>query len=124
MANTLVQTWQRLLEFDRRPWVAFENGTCVVLTDPADNIEARAQAILAAFGSAKTGTVPSEMHVIVPYEMPGWVVRSQDPNVLAYVSFTEAGGPDTNKEEVGLIGRARIEKDAETLKIIHVEGRP
>jgi hypothetical protein len=123
MANMLVQTWQRLLQFDRRPWVAFENGTCVVLTNSADNIEEQAQAILAASCSAAANAAPPEMRIVTPYEMPGWVVRGQDPNVLTYVSFEEAGGPDM-KEEVGHLGRAKLEKDAETLRIIHVEARP
>jgi hypothetical protein len=123
MANMLVQTWQRLLQFDRRPWVAFENGTCVVLTDPADNIEERAQAILGAYRSTAADAAAPEMGVVTPYETPGWVVRGHDPNVLTYVSFEEAGGPDMKKEEVDRVGRAKLEKDAQTLKIIHVEAQ-
>ena len=123
MANTLVQTWQRLLQFDPRPWVVFENGTCVVLADPEDNIEVQAQRILAASGPDGAHPAPSEMNVVTPYEMPGWVVSGHDPNVLVYVGFGEAGSPDTKKEDVALAGRAKLAKDAETLAIIHVEER-
>jgi len=63
------------------------------------------------------------MRVITPDEMPGWVVSGHDPAVLTYVSFAEAGGPDAKKEDVALVGRAKLEKDADTLKIIHVEDR-
>jgi hypothetical protein len=120
MTSEFVQVWQRLLQFDCRPWVAFENGTCVALADPAD-IEARAQAILAAYGSTGTAAAPAGMHVVTPYEMPGWVVRGPDPNVLVYVHFVEAGGPDAKHEDVAKVGYAKLEKDAETLKIVHVE---
>jgi hypothetical protein len=121
MTSEFVQVWQRLLQFDRQPWVAFENGTCVALADPADNVEARAQAILAAYGSAGTAAAPAGMRVVTPYEMPGWVVRGPDPNVLVYVHFEEAGGPDAKHEDVAKVGFAKIAKDAETLKFIHVE---
>jgi hypothetical protein len=121
MSSTIVQTWQRLLQFDRRPWVVFENGTCVVLEEPAEDVEARARAILANWQPSGTETAPSEMHVVAPYEMPGCVVRAHDPHVLAYIGFTECGGPDTSTHQIGMLGRAKIEQDARALKIIHVE---
>jgi hypothetical protein len=121
MANPLVQTWQRLLLFDPQPWVAFENGTCVLLAHPEADLEAQAQAVLAADRSAKRDRASSDMRVTCPSEMPGWVVAGPNPS---YVSFAEAGGPNAKKENVGRIGRAKIEKDGETLKIIHVEARP
>jgi hypothetical protein len=124
MANTLVQTWQRLLLFDPQPWVAFENGTCVLLAQPEANLEVQAQAILATVRSAKGDRASAEMKVTSPVEVPGWVVAGFDPSIWAYVSFEEAGGPDARKEDVGLLGRAKMEKDAETLKVIHVEERP
>ena len=61
MANTLVQTWKRLLQFDLQPWVAFENGTCVLLTQPDPDIEAQAKAVLAASRSSKAEQAPCEM---------------------------------------------------------------
>jgi hypothetical protein len=81
--------------------------------------------VLAAVGSAAGDReAPPEMRVTSPAEMPGWVVAGPDPGIWAFVSFDEAGGPDAKNEAVGLLGWAKIQKDAETLAIIHVEDRP
>lgn len=124
MADAHVQTWQRLLLFDPQPWVVFENGTCVLLANPEANLEVQARAVLAADREARRGQASCPMQVKNLNDLPGWVVWGPDPSIWAYVGYAEAGGPDANHEDVCRIARARIEKDEEAPKIIHVEERP
>jgi hypothetical protein len=122
--NPLIETWRQIIEGDEKSWVLFENGTCVILVDPADDLAARAVAILREFGPVRPGSPAADFGTVPLQKAPGWVVTGHHPDVLTYVALDEVPEKDENTTlAVGLIGRAHRDQDAQDLTVIHVEDR-
>jgi hypothetical protein len=118
-SDHLVDTWRRIIVGDGKSWVAFEHGTCVVLAEPGDDLEARAVEILREYGPVHAGTPGADFGTIHLEDAPGWVVTGHHPDVLTYVAPDEVAQPDNLV--VGLAGRAKRDQDGHELKVVHVE---
>ena len=123
MADTdrLVEIWRQIIVGAGKSWVVFEHGTCVVLVEPADDLAARAVAILGEFGPVQAGTPAADFGTVPLDAAPGWVVTGHHPDVLTYVAPGEVGEPDNLA--VGLTGRAKRDLDGHELTVVHVEDK-
>lgn len=117
----LVDVWQRLLTDPHKSWVLFEQGTCVVLTAPAEDLAQQAARLLAEFGPVHAGSAAGDFAVIDVADAEGWVVTGHHPDVLTYVAPDEPHDP--SEIAVGLHGRSKRHSDGTELRIIHVEDK-
>lgn len=114
----LVDAWRATLR-PGRAWVAFANGTCVVLKDPKD-ARSEATALLRRYGPVGPGGPSADFGTVTLDDGRGWVVTGHHPDILVLVTAGEApGGEDV---VIGLLGRQKRAEDAARLEIVHVEG--
>lgn len=121
--NPLVETWRSIILGDQKSWVLFENGTCVILMAPEEDLSAHATALLAEWGPVHAGTPSGDFSVITLEDYPGWVVTGHHRDILNYVSPDEFEGDEPEDLTVGLLGRQMRHMDGESLQIIHVEDK-
>lgn len=120
--TSLIKTWRSIIRGAEKSWVLFENGTCVILMQPEDDLEAQAKAILAEYGPVYPGTPQGDFSVIHPDNYPGWVVTCHYNDILTYVGPDDAGD-DAQDLTIGLLGRQKRDDDAHELTVIHVEDK-
>jgi hypothetical protein len=117
----LIEAWRATLAGLGKSWVLFENGTCIVLTDPGADVTAQAQAILREFGRAADGSEIGDLAATIPLDDGrGWLVGGQHSDIVTFVSREEVA-PGTPEAAIGRIGRTRREQDTEQLRVLHVE---
>jgi hypothetical protein len=122
MDQPLVDTWRRVIVGEGKSWVLFEHGTCVIFTGPAEDLAARATALMQEWGPVVAGTPAGDFNVIKLQDDPGWVVTSHHPDILTYVSAEEfEEGQEQPDMLIGLLGRGKRHQDAEELQIVHIE---
>jgi hypothetical protein len=110
--------WRRIIAGDDKSWVAFSQGTCVILMQPEADLAAQAARLLAEWGPVHVGTSSADFNVIA-LESGGWVVSCHHPDILTYVAPAE-GASDL---VVGILGRQLRDDDAQKLVVAHVEDR-
>ncbi len=120
MPDTLVEVWRRIIVGDTKSWVLFENGTCVILMEPDEDLAAQATEIIREWGPVHAGSPAGDFSVITLKDAPGWVVTCHHPDVLTYVALEDVG-PEPTELAVGLAGRSRRDADGLEPHIIHVE---
>ena len=108
------------------------NRTCIVLKNDIKDLADEAITIMKESGRIQAGT-PSDYFSISPLGSDtGWIVTYHHPDILNYVSPEEImrvrkyAFPeefDDRDPTIGLFGREKRRKVAETLKIIHVEDK-
>jgi len=118
----LIEAWRAIINGPEKSWVLFENGTCVILTDPQGDLAAQATALLAEWGPVRIGSSFADFAVIELEDGRGWAVTCHHNDILTLVT------PDEIKEgasdvAIGLLGRAKRNRDAEELRVLHVEDR-
>lgn len=114
--------WQRIIVGDDKSWVAFANGTCVIVMAPAaGDLAAQATALLAEWGPVHVGTPSADFNVITLPDDAGWVVTCHHPDVLTFVAPDEVAVP--NELVVGMMGRSRRDDDAAEPRVVHVADR-
>jgi len=118
----LAEVWRRIIVGEGKSWVAFEDGTCVILMEPEPDLAAQAKRLLAEWGPVHAGTPSADFSVIPLQDDPGSVVTCHHPDILTHVSAEEAGG-DASEVAVGLLGREKRARDARELRVVHVEDR-
>ena len=122
MDNSLVNTWRRIIVGEGKAWVLFEHGTCVIFAGPAQDLAARATALMKEWGPVVAGTPAGDFNVVKLQDDPGWVVTSHHPDILTYVGAEEFGeGRVPDDMLIGLLGRAKRDQDAEELQVVHIE---
>ena len=116
----LVEIWRKLIVSPQPRWVLFRHGTCVAFPMPVENMREAAVSLLREFGPAHPGTASADFSVVPLDPVVGWVVTSEHESIHTYVHPSEL---DEERDEVsiGLLGRAKREKDGEELTIIHLE---
>ena len=122
MSNPLVNTWRKIVG-DQKSWVMFSYGTCVMVSGTQGDLTAQAIEILKEWGPAHAGPKGGWVDVkeVTDTSGPaGWVVMGEHPDVLAYVSPDEGGGPAI---QIGLTGRMKRAKDSQELAVVHVEDK-
>jgi len=119
----LAETWRRIIVGPQKSWVAFSNGTCVVLPDPdrTVDLESLAVDILREYGPVHPGSPAGDFGTITLDPGPGWVVYGHHNDVLTYVGPDEV--TDSSSLSVGLYGRSKRDRDGRELQIVHVEDR-
>ena len=118
-----VETWRKVITEDNKCWVIFENGTCVIIREPKEDLAAQAIDIMKEYGPVHVGTASADMGVIKLVNNLGWVVEGHHPDMLNYMSPDEFENEDPKDFVVGLLGRSKRELDSESLKIIHIEDK-
>ena len=122
MNDPLVHVWQSIIIGDNKSWVLFENGTCVILMQPEDDLAAQATALLKEWGPVHVGSPAGDFSTIALEDGVGWVVTSHHNDILTFVSPDEVGD-DPSDLSVGLLGRSKRDQDADALSVIHVEDK-
>src|SRR3954452_15023292 len=106
-----------------KSWVVCGHGTCVVLTEPEDDLAAQAIALMKEWGPVQAGTSSGDFNIFEADHYPGWLVTCHHPGIVTYVGadeFTESSPPDIM---IGLLGRSKRDQDADELEIAHVEDK-
>jgi len=80
----------------------------------------QAVALLRIEGKIKAGSASGDFSVSSLKELPGWVVMFHRPEILTYVSPDEVTR-HANELEIGLLGRAKRQRDSEVLEVVHIE---
>lgn len=119
---SLIETWRSIIVGDEKSWVLFENGTCVILMQPEDDLEAQAKSMLGEHGAVHAGTPSGDFAVINLTGYPGWVVTCHQNDILTYVAPDEVG-ENAQELTIGLLGRQKRDNDAHKLTVIHVEDK-
>lgn len=124
--DDLINAWQELNLDDDQPWVLFEHGTCVYLSDPEPNLYAHATTLLKDWGPVIIGTSFGDFDVLP--DDRGWLVTCHDPDIVTLVVWEEVEqfyhlGGDHWDQMVGLTGRDSRHRDALALRAIHVSDR-
>jgi len=118
-----VEIWRKIIIGDNKSWVLFENGTCVILMEPKEDLTAQAIDIMKEYGPVHVGSSSADMRVTKLTNYPGWVVRGHHPDMLNYVSPDELENDNAEDYVVGLLGRSKREEDSKSLNIIHIEDK-
>ena len=118
-----VEIWRQVIISDDKSWVLFENGTCVILPEPEEDLAAQAIEIMEEYGPVHVGTGSADMGVTKLSNYPGWVVTGHHPDMLNYVSPEEVESDDTEDFVIGILGRSKREADSKSLNIIHIEDK-
>lgn len=117
--NNLSEVWQNIIVDKQKSWVVFENGTCVILMKPEDNLEEQAKKLLSEYGPIHAGSSFGDFSVIKLVDFPGWVVTGHHPDILNYISPTEFENESIQEDlQIGLLGRQYRDEDATTLNVI------
>ena len=69
-----VEIWRRLIIGDNKSWVLFEDGTCVILMEPKEDLAAQAIDIMKEYCPIHVGSSSADMRVIKLTNYPGWEV--------------------------------------------------
>lgn len=115
----LVDIWRRILAPSGISWVLFENGTCVMLKEPEDELAGQAVDILGQFGPVHAGGPAGDFNVLGLKDGTGWLVTGHHPDVVTYVALDEPADP--SHLAVGLHGRTKRHQDGTELRVVHVE---
>ena len=100
----LAAAWRDVINGPDKSWVVFENGTCVVLTDPADDLAGQAVAILREHGPVHPGSSFGDFGTITLDDGRGWVVTCHHNDILTYVAPDEVDADRASDLIVGLLG--------------------
>ena len=118
-----VKIWRKLIIGDNKSWVLFEDGTCVILMEPKEDLAAQAIDIMKEYGPVHIGSASADMEITKLTKYPGWVVTGHHPDILNYISPDELKNDDTDDIVVGFLGRSTREADSKSLNIIHIEDK-
>jgi hypothetical protein len=116
-----VEIWRKLIIGDNKSWVVFENGTCIILMEPKQDLATQAIDIMKEYGPVYIGTGSADVGIIKLDNDPGWVVTGHHPDMLNYISPDDLESDNPEDFVVGLLGRFKRETDSKSLKIIHIE---
>ena len=121
--NKLVNAWRTIIQGDQKSWVLFENGTCVILMEPEEDLAKQATELVKKWGPVHVGTASADFSVIKLSNHPGWAVTGHHNDILNYVSPEEFEDDNPSDVAVGLTGRQKRDEDAKSLKIVHIEDK-
>jgi hypothetical protein len=115
-----IDLWHYLLG-KTSSWVLYKNGTCVKVKEIEGDLAAQANTMMRQYGTVYPGSPAGDFSVITPKNFAGWVVGCHHPNILTYVAANEMEGKQISDVKVGLLGRSKRHRDAEEMRIIHIE---
>ena len=115
-SEELVEIYKKIIDPKFTNWVAFDQGTCVIIYHHEGNLENEAKKVLKKYGSAVPGTSSSDFNVTKVDS--GWIVTGDQPGILNHVSEKEGKGKEDF--EIGLLGRNKKSLDSQELKVIYI----
>jgi hypothetical protein len=118
-----VDVWRRIITDVRKSWVLLENGTCVILAEPGDDLAAQAVTLMKEWGPVHPGGPAGAFGVIELPDDLGWAVTGHHDDILTLIGTDGVPPGDVNDLVVGLLGRSKRDRDSGELRIIHVEDR-
>lgn len=118
--DDLVRAWRSIIVGEKKAWVLFENGTCVILPNATGDLAQQAIALLSEWGPVHAGSPAGDFSVVQLANSPGWVVTCQHPDILTYVAPDELS-PEPSELMIGIIGRGKRDDDAHELNVVHIE---
>ena len=118
----LINIYKKVITDPSMSWILFKYGTCVMLLNPAKDLQAQAVKILKEHGQVVAGTSSGDFDVTKIPEINGWVVIGDYPGIMMYVSDEETGGKRSDFD-IGMIGRSKRERDSIELEMVHVEDK-
>jgi len=125
----LIRIWEDILCGGEFPWALFQFGTCVLLRNPAKNLEQQAINLMSTWGLPISGTPSFKSGVSYLSEkgIPGCIVSCHHPDIMTFVSPEETKLktkklPDFTGVRIAVanLGRKKRQWDYETQKIIHI----
>ena len=119
----LIAIWRQIIVGNQKSWVLFQNGTCIILTQPGTDLRAQALSLMKEWGPVHVGSPAGDFATITLTDAPGWVVTGHHPDMLTYVSPAELEEKDPSDLLVGLLGRSKRSQDGEDPQILHVEDK-
>jgi len=122
-SKALIDVWRAIINGPNKSWVLFEQGTCVILTQPEGDLAAHAAALLREWGPVRAGSSFGDFGTLELDDGAGWVVTCHHNDILTYVGPDEVSPESANDLAVGLLGRSKRSQDAEELRVLHVEDR-
>lgn len=123
IVSTLVDRWQAILQDSKKPWILFENGTCVILAEPEGDPASQAIELMKEWGPVQVATPSADFSVIHLVSVPGWLVTCHHRDILTYVNPDEINRTEPNEVLVGLTGRSKRDQDAQELEILFIADR-
>jgi hypothetical protein len=118
-----VEIWRKIIIGDNKSWVLFEDGTCVILIEPKEDLAAQAIDIMKEYGPVHIGSASADMEITELTNYPGWVVTGHHPDMLNYMAPEEFKTDNPNDVAIGVLGRSKREADSKSLNIIHIEDK-
>ncbi|MGY5852574.1 MAG: hypothetical protein RTU92_03320 [Candidatus Thorarchaeota archaeon] len=117
----LIDLWRLILK-PGRSWVLFEQGTCVVCTDPEQDPREYAIDLMKNWGPVHPGSSAGDFNPVTYNDPPGVLVGYHHPDILTFVPEDEMEDPDSEFHlGIGLVARHKRDEDARNLRIVHVE---
>ncbi|HEX9796192.1 MAG TPA: hypothetical protein VGA52_04310 [Anaerolineales bacterium] len=120
MSDELIEIWRRLLAGERVAWVLFRHGTVVKLPHESAEPAQKALDLMRSWGRVHVGTPAGDFNVFEASGAAGWIVTCHHEDILTYVGPDEVGGAGAEDLVVGLTGRAKRDRDAQDLDIVHI----
>ena len=124
--HSLIDVWRSIINDNTKSWILFEHGTCIVIQESQEDIEAQALKILEEWGPVVAGTPLGDFNVYNLDNLPGWIVVYPNPDIANYVDEDILRENDLEDQigmhmGIGLFGRHLRKEDAASPKIIHIE---
>lgn len=123
--EALAVMWRHLITDADKPWVLFQHGTVVIMTEPPGELAEVARSIMAQWGPTPADASLEDFSVFdLGEQVPGWVVtRHFVPgfDMLTYVSPTELAEADPPAEIVRQVGCDKRQRDVREKVIVHIE---
>ncbi len=106
----LVKILRTQIEDSIPSWVIFEHGTCVIVENDKEDIEAQAKEILKKWGPVVPGTDLGDFSVKDINDEPVWLVTYTHKDIANIVSLKEIANetdedPIENTMVIGMTGR-------------------
>ena len=121
--NELEERWRDIIQDLETSWVLFRNGTCVILVQPEGDLVARAIELMKEWGPVQIANPSADFDIFNLASAAGWIVTCHHKDILTYVAPDEITSARPNEILIGLLGRSKRDRDAQELKIVHVEDK-
>ncbi|MCR9291880.1 MAG: hypothetical protein NXI32_04115 [bacterium] len=122
MAKSLIDIVRKILG-DDKSWVVFRNGTCVIVNDPQVDLGEHAIALIKEWGPVYPGTPHGDFNTFKSGPTDGWIVTSHHNDIITYVGRSEVDDSTASALSIGLIGRAKRDRDARDCEVVYVQQR-
>ena len=108
---------------DSLSWVLFEHGTYVLFHEPGPDVDLRVQAItiMQGHGPVHAGSPAGDFSVDRYRAVQAFLVMFDHPTMFTFVDPRAVGSSD--HLQIGLHGRAKRERDAAELTVVHIEDK-